>query len=48
MNKPETYNKAVFLNSTIAIADLQNNVYQAVVNSSIMIAELQGFKIDTY
>ena len=41
MNKPVTYNKAVIPNSTTAIAELQNNDNQAVVNSTIMIAELR-------
>ena len=55
MNKPEAYNKAEILyssvmthesntNSTIAIADFQNNDNQAVVNSAIMIAELKDGK----
>lgn len=44
MNKPETYNKAVILNSTIAIDDLQSNGNQMVVNLAIMIAELKGCK----
>ena len=50
MNKPEAYNKAEILNlslmtdelntnSTIAIADFQNNDNQAVANSPIMIGE---------
>ena len=59
MNRPETYNKAVIpnssvmadelnTNSAIAIAVLQNNDNQVVANSSIMIAESQDCKIDTY
>lgn len=51
MNRPKAYNKAEILNSsvmtdelntnsTIAIADFQNNDNQSVVNSAIMIAEL--------
>lgn len=53
MNKPEAYNKAEILNlslmtdelntnSTIAIADFQNNDNQAVANSPIMIGELRN------
>ena len=53
MNQPATYNKAVIpnssvmtdelnTNSTIAIADFQNNDNQAVINSAIMIAELRN------
>jgi hypothetical protein len=52
MNRPETCNKAVIpnssvmtselnTNSTIAIAELQNNDNQLVDNSAIMIAELK-------
>ena len=44
MNKPVTYNKAVIPNSPIAIVDLQNNDNQAIVNSTIMIAELKDCK----
>ena len=55
MNRPETYNKAVIpnpsvstdelsINSPIAIAELQNNDNQAVINSTIMIAELKDCK----
>ena len=51
MNRPETYSKAVIpnssvmtdelnTNSTIAIADLQNDDNQAVANSPIIISEL--------
>ena len=55
MNRPETYNKAVIpnpsvstdelsINSPIASAELQNNDNQAVINSTIMIAELKDCK----
>ena len=54
MNRHETYNEAVIPNpsfmtdelntiSTIAIAELQNNDNQSVVNSTIMIAELHDY-----
>jgi hypothetical protein len=59
MNRPETYNKAVIPNSSvmadelntnspIAIDELQDNDNQTIINSTIMIAELQDCKIDTY
>ena len=55
MNRPEAYNKAVIpnssvmtdelnTNSTIVIADFQNNDNQLVVNSPIMIADLKDCK----
>ena len=55
MNQPATYNKAIIPNSsvstdklntisTIAIAELQNNDNQSVVNSAIMIADLKDCK----
>lgn len=44
MNRIETYNMTIIPNSTIAIADLQNNDNQAVINSTIMIAEMQNNK----
>ena len=43
MNRIETYNMTIIPNSTIAIVDLQNNDNQAVVNSTIMIAELHDY-----
>ena len=56
MNRPETYNKAVIPNSSvmtdeippIAIGELQDNDNQIIINSTIMIAELQDCKIETY
>ena len=53
MNQPATYNKAVIPNSSVItdelsinspIVDFQNNDNQAVVNSTIMIAEMQNNK----
>lgn len=42
MNRIETYNMTIIPNSTIA--DLQNNDNQAVINSIVMIAEMQNNK----
>ena len=44
MNRIETYNMTIIPNSTIAIADIQNNDNQVVVNSTIMIGELKDCK----
>lgn len=44
MNRIETYNMTIIPNSTISIADFQNNDNQVVVNSTIMIGKLKDCK----